>query len=76
MPAGGAFEITFVLLWVVFGLAGLAATVIWLWALIDCLQREFRDNTLKLIWALVILLGNFIGAVVYLIIGRPQGTRR
>jgi hypothetical protein len=48
--------------------------------LVDCLQVPddslYRTGT-KLIWVLVIVLAQFIGAVIYLTIGRPgSGARR
>jgi len=59
-------------------LLGIAATVVWIWALVDCIQVPddpmYRSGT-KLIWVLVIVFATFIGAIVYLAIGRPDGTR-
>ena len=40
-------------------------------ALIDILKNEFSGNN-KMIWVLVVLFGNFLGAVLYFIIGRKQ----
>jgi len=37
-------------------------------ALIDILRNEFTGNN-KLIWILVVLLSNLIGAILYFIIG-------
>jgi hypothetical protein len=58
-------------------LLGIAATVVWIWALVDCIQvpddTMYRSGT-KLIWVLVIVFATFIGAVVYLAIGRPDAT--
>ncbi|MFA9480212.1 PLD nuclease N-terminal domain-containing protein [Phycisphaerales bacterium AB-hyl4] len=51
--------------------AGLFA--FWLWALIDCVRRDFNGND-KVIWVLVIVLLSWLGALIYLIVGRPQGT--
>lgn len=57
---------------VVFGLGALA---LWVWALIDAVQvpddSMYRSGT-KLIWVLIIVLANVVGAVVYLAVGRPQ----
>jgi hypothetical protein len=59
-------------------LLGIAATVVWIWALVDCIQvpddSMYRSGT-KLIWVLVIVFATFIGSIVYLAIGRPDGTR-
>ncbi|MBJ6367167.1 PLD nuclease N-terminal domain-containing protein [Snuella sedimenti] len=40
-------------------------------ALIDILRNEFSGNN-KIVWLLVVLLGNFLGALLYFIIGRKQ----
>jgi len=59
----------------VIGLIGLLLLALWVWMLVDCLQREFRDSITKAIWVLVILFASWVGAVIYWAIGRPQGTR-
>lgn len=45
--------------------------ILWLWALIDCVKREFRGND-KLIWVLIIIFLPLIGSILYLAIGRKQ----
>jgi len=40
-------------------------------ALIDILKSEFSGNN-KTVWILVVLFGNFIGAILYFTIGRKQ----
>ena len=40
-------------------------------ALIDIVRNEFSENN-KIVWLLVVLLGNFLGALLYFIIGRKQ----
>lgn len=61
-----------ILVAIVISLGGFA---LFLWALIDCVQREFRDPSTKIVWILVIVLVGVIGAIIYLIVGRPMGTR-
>ena len=62
-----------------FGVFWVAGMVLWIWALVDVLRVPddslFRSGD-KLIWVLVIVLTNFIGAIVYLAIGRPQDGPR
>lgn len=53
------------------GLVGLVFGF-WLWALVDCLKREFPGNE-KIVWVLVIILLHVLGAVIYLAMGRQQG---
>jgi uncharacterized membrane protein len=52
----------------------LGAFAFWIWALIDAIRvpedRAYREGT-KLVWVLVIALTHFVGAVIYLLVGRP-----
>jgi hypothetical protein len=45
--------------------------ILWLWALIDCLKSNFNNNN-KLVWVILIILVPFLGAILYLAIGRSQ----
>jgi hypothetical protein len=40
------------------------------YCLVAILRSDFKDNTNKLIWVLVVLLAPFIGSILYLAIGR------
>ena len=57
----------------------LAALGFVIWALVDAVQvpddSMYQAGT-KVVWVLVILLGGFIGAIVYLAAGRPTKERR
>lgn len=53
----------------------LAAAIIFLlpiMALVDVVRSEFRGSNDKVIWVLIILFLNIIGAVLYFFIGRNQ----
>ena len=71
-----AFFWFFLLLVMVLVIGGL---VLWIWALVDCIRvpddRYYRSGT-KLVWVLVIALLQGIGAIVYLVAGRPDKTVR
>lgn len=56
-------------------LIGLAPTVIWIWALLDCAIQEEGGSNTKLLWLLIILFANAIGAIVYLFVRRPRRRR-
>ncbi len=68
MRAGGAL----VVVWVAF-------LALWIWALVDCIRvpddRYFKSGT-KVIWVIVIVLLGFIGAIIYLLAGRPDAATR
>jgi hypothetical protein len=58
----------FVLVWLV-------GVVLMIWALIDCIKvpddSMYRAGN-KLIWVLVILFANVVGAIIYFAVGRPS----
>ena len=56
-------------------LLGVAAFVFWIWMLIDCMKREPPESLEKLTWALVILLGSIIGAVIYYVVRKLPRDR-
>jgi len=51
---------------------GLIFIIFWVWALIDILKSDFEDNTIKLIWLLVVFFLSLLGAILYYFIGQKQ----
>jgi ABC-type multidrug transport system fused ATPase/permease subunit len=60
------------LVFLFFGALALVAFVFWLWMLVDCATKESNEGNTKVVWILIILFANFVGAVVYLLVRRPQ----
>lgn len=42
--------------------------VFWIWMLVDCLKRKFKGDNDKLLWALLLIIGGLIGAILYFFI--------
>ena len=63
--AGGFF--------IVFLTIFIAASVFWLWMLVDCLISN-KDGTEKVIWVLVILFLHILGALLYFFLARGKRT--
>ena len=70
-----------------FKLVGIGALVIvailvfafWVWMIVDCAMRKFRNSLEKIIWILVIVFAGWLGALVYLIVVKllnPKGVAR
>jgi len=63
----------FLLFFTVFVLGGLGVMI---YALVDAIRMpsdaDFKSGT-QLVWILVILLAQVIGAIIYLVVGRPPG---
>lgn len=67
----GAGSILFVLIFAI----GVAGLVFWIWALVDVVRSNFADNTMKLVWVLVILFTSLVGPLLWLIWGRNNTQR-
>lgn len=50
----------------------LSAMALWVIALVDCALHERGTSTDRIFWVLIILLGSFVGAIIYLRIRRPR----
>jgi hypothetical protein len=72
-PREDEMELFFLTIWLFF----IANVVLVVWALVDAIrvpdESMYRAGN-KLIWVLVILFAGFIGAIIYLTMGRPAGT--
>jgi len=51
---------------------GFGAFVLWIWTLLDCIKNEPSEGNDKVVWVVVIAVMNWIGALIYLIVRRPQ----
>jgi len=63
------------LILILVGLLSLLAFIFWLWILIDCASKEANQGNTKVVWILIILFANIIGAFAYLLVRRPQRYR-
>ena len=69
VPFGG------ILCFCLFAILAIGLLVFWIWALVDCIKNEPSQGNDKIIWVLVILLLQWIGALVYVVVRRPQRIR-
>lgn len=46
--------------------------LLWPWALYECLVKESSEGNTRIAWALAILLAPLLGALLYLVVRRPQ----
>ena len=47
-------------------------TILWIWTLIDCINNESTEGNERIVWVVVIAVTHWIGALIYLIVRRPQ----
>ncbi|WP_135611294.1 PLDc N-terminal domain-containing protein [Methanococcoides sp. AM1] len=65
------FPINAILFLMFAGLA-IASTIFWLWMLIDCVMNEPSQGNDKLIWVIIIVFTQLLGAVIYFFFRRPK----
>lgn len=49
---------------------------IWIWMLIDVLIHETDESNMRLLWTLVIIFTHWLGALIYLLVRRPERIRK
>lgn len=53
-------------------LIGMVCFVLWIWALVDIIKSQFKDDVTKLIWFLVVFFLPFVGLLLYIFAGRSM----
>jgi hypothetical protein len=61
----------FVVLWLLFVVLAIAATIFWIWMLVDVLNSS-KPTDQKILWAVVIVFTHFLGALIYFFVGRER----
>ena len=51
---------------------GLLSTAFWIWMLVEAAQNKGLDQNERVVWIIVIALLHWLGALIYLIFGRPK----
>jgi len=60
-------------------LVGILVVAFWIWMIVDCATRKFRNDIEKIVWLLVIVFARWVGALVYFIVVRsfnPKGIAK
>jgi hypothetical protein len=43
----------------------LVLIIAWVWMIIDCTKRTFKENNEKIVWMFILVFGSWIGALAY-----------
>ncbi len=54
----------------------IGAAVLWIWMLVEVLTKETDEGSTRLIWTLVIIFTHWLGALIYLLVRRPERIRK
>jgi heme/copper-type cytochrome/quinol oxidase subunit 4 len=55
---------------------GIALAAFWVAMLVDAIRRDYSDSSMRIVWVMVILFMQLLGALVYFLFGRSTGTRK
>ena len=51
---------------------GILGAGFWVWMLVECATKESETGNTKVVWAIIIVFTNMIGATIYYFVRRPQ----
>lgn len=60
-------------------IVGMLILFFWIWMLIDCARRKFKNSVEKIVWIIVIVFATWLGAFTYFIVVKslnPKGLAR
>lgn len=61
------------IIWVLFILAiAVLAFVFWIWMLVDAIKNPNLSSNERIVWVLVIIFVNWLGALIYFLAGRKK----
>ncbi|MFO7905310.1 MAG: PLDc N-terminal domain-containing protein [Planctomycetota bacterium] len=69
-------ELFFLIIPLMFFVIGVGGTILWIWMIVDCATNEPSEGNDKLIWILIIVLTHWIGALIYLLVRRPERIKQ
>ena len=64
------------LLFLIFIAIFVLAFIFWIFMIIDCAKRTFKDDTEKIVWILVIVLVGILGAIIYYFVVKAQDKKK
>lgn len=61
---------------IIFYGGALVLFILWIWALIDILVNDFKNDINKVIWLLVVFFFPAFGSILYIFIGLKQKKKK
>lgn len=65
-----------IFLFMCMGIVGFSLLAFWIWMLVDCIKHESDEGNNKLIWVLVIIFTQLLGAIIYFFVQRRERLAR
>lgn len=67
--------VALILFWLFFVALGIFAFVFWIIMLVDAVQRKFKSDNDKIVWVLIIIFTQIIGALIYYFIVKKKDKK-
>lgn len=62
-----------ILIWLAIIVGMILLMIFWIFMIVDVAKRKFKEENDKIVWILVVILANWIGATIYyFVIKRPN----
>jgi predicted PurR-regulated permease PerM len=56
-------------------LIGALLFVFWIWIIVDCAQRKFKNSDEKIVWIIIVVLAGWIGGLIYYFVVKNNNPR-
>lgn len=56
-------------------IVGILIALFWVWMIVDCAQRKFKNKVEKIVWLVVVVLLGWVGALAYYLAIRLSNPR-
>lgn len=70
------FGMLAILFWLLIGLISILAFIFWIMMLVDCVKRKFPESAEKIVWILVLIFLQVLGALIYYFIVKDSGSNK
>ncbi len=54
-----------ILMILIFATLAILSVVFWIWTIIDCARRNFKGDTEKIVWILILIFLGILGSIIY-----------
>lgn len=48
----------------------------WIWMLVDSIKRNYKEDSMRIVWVLVIIFTGIIGAIIYYFVEKRKDKKR
>ncbi|MBI5392063.1 PLDc N-terminal domain-containing protein [Candidatus Woesearchaeota archaeon] len=53
-----------------------ALVALWIWMIIDCAKRKFKNDNEQVVWILILVFTGWLGAIIYYFAVKKQDKKK